>query len=927
MIGHLLWIGWSLSRSKECSGLMKRRFSNNKFSPLRGLCYGLITLGVLPTGSAFANVPILPGAMRVSPAILAVAADEDPERDPDLLYLQALTQQSGRYRKADGSNFRTAIKLYDEALKRRKNFYDALYNKAICYYLLKDYKSSIRDSTKHIELRPNIMQAYVIRAQAFVKTQNFDPALADLNLVEKRRPDLMEYRLRGQIYYAREAYAQAIPDFERFVANNTDAQGRIRPDAIGAYLDLGDAYGKLNNEGKAVDSYSAYIANYPDPSVPWEYRGDKEYDNLPYALDKRGSAYLEVARKEADMASPELTQAEADFRKYTELEPQSASGYVGLGNVALLRREWDKAVQTLDKAVSLAPANDSALAALGEARRQQSLQGIGANQTASNTTTTSAASEASIGGLRRAVDDFGSALEKNPGNTLALRGRALANSNPAIGNYGQAAQDLTRLISQLPAGDPRIVEAYYNRGSAYLNMNPPAYDKAIPDFSAAISSDPKNTDAYIGRGDAYAKLGQYDNAIRDYDVVINAAGASDAARLNARRNRGYSYMEVTPKRLDEAIIDFNAYLQSTPGDQRVKDALFNAELQQGPEKQLAALTKRITDNRNDAQSYLLRAAVYDSQKRYDEAIADYRMVNTLDPNNVKAYQNLAFNYSQKGFSDPANVEGAIAANTRLIALEPTNTTHLLARGDLYGIKKQYPLAAADYKKAIAQLPQGDDRRADVQYLVANLNLASGNRTAAKQEFDAYFDTAKSGHAKYLDALVLRGDLQRGAKNYAGAVADYSGYLAAKPGDVKVLKVRGQSFLDSGDESKALADFETAAATAPDAESLTLVGSLYYTQAAKAANVDPDKALPLYKKAVDYANRAIGSNAGYAGAYYFKGLALAENAEIDNLTPGAQKSQRQDALNALNKFVELDPGNAQVASAKSVITKLTKAIGG
>ncbi|MBC8135350.1 MAG: tetratricopeptide repeat protein, partial [Fibrella sp.] len=219
------------------------------------------------------------------------------------------------------------------------------------------------------------------------------------------------------------------------------------------------------------------------------------------------------------------------------------------------------------------------------------------------------------------------------------------------------------------------------------------------------------------------------------------------------------------------------------------------------------------------------------------------------------------------------------------------------------------------------------RRADVQYLVANLYLASGDKTVAKQEFDAYFSAAKSDHAKYLDALTLRGDLQRGNKNYAGAIADYTSYLTAKPGDVKVLKVRGQSFLDSGDEAKALADFETAASTAPDAESLTLVGSLYYTQAAKAAAVDPDKALPLYKKATDYTNRAITSNAGYAGAYYFKGLSLAENADIDNLTPGAQKSQRQDALTALNKFVELAPGNAQVPNAKSVIAKLTKAIGG
>jgi tetratricopeptide (TPR) repeat protein len=213
--------------------------------------------------------------------------------------------------------------------------------------------------------------------------------------------------------------------------------------------------------------------------------------------------------------------------------------------------------------VTLAPANDSALSALGEARRQQSLARFAVSPSTPGEAP-SATTLAAIGGLRRSIAEFSGALDKNPANTLALRGRGLSNSDPAIANYSQAASDFTRLIALLPPGDPRVVEAYYNRGTAYLNMNPPAYDKAIPDFTAAISADPKNTDAYIGRGDAYAKLGQYPSAISDYDVVINSATASDAAKLNARRNRGYSYTEVTPKRLDEAISDFTGLSTGEP---------------------------------------------------------------------------------------------------------------------------------------------------------------------------------------------------------------------------------------------------------------------------------------------------------------------------------------------------------------------------
>ncbi|MBC8141211.1 MAG: tetratricopeptide repeat protein [Armatimonadetes bacterium] len=896
-------------------------------SALNGLCYALVALGVLPVGASFAASPVLPGATLVLPAALAVGADnKDPNFDPDYLYLQAISQESARYRTGDGSNFRKAIKLYDEALKRRKNFYDAIYHKAVCNYYLKDYDNSIGDATKHIELRPEIMQAYVIRAQSYVKKQDYDPALADLNEVEKKRPDLMEYRLRGQIYYARDGYPKAAEDFETYIASKTDSKGRIDLDAIVAFLDLGNTYGKIGDNDKAVDAYSRYITAYPELTTPWFQRGDPEYDDLPLALNKRGSAYLDIARVAKDPDSPRLEEAAGDFQKLTELQPASPTGYIGLGNVALFRSEWDEAVKSLDKAVALAPQNDSALSALAEARRLQAGEKIGSAPTLAGAAP-SATQIAGVASLQQSIREQDDALKINPNNALALRGRALSNANPAIGNYAGAIADFTQLLTVLPAGDPGIAEAYFNRGSAYVNSATPDYAKAVTDFDAAIAANPANSAAYTARGDAYAKLGQYDQAIADYNRVIADTAVDEKVKLAAQRNRGVSYIAMTPPRVKEAIADFEAYLQVYGDDQGVKDSLFAAQLQLGAEDQLIALNRRIGDEPTVADNYLKRAAVYDKLKQTDNAITDYIKVTELDPTNAVAYQNLAADYALKGYSDPAIVEGGIAANTKLIALRPTDPTYLLARGDLYVGQNKYIEAAKDYEAALALIPATDAKRADVQYQIANLYLGAKDNARAKQEFDAYFVAAQASHPKYEEALILRGDLLRDAKDYPGAIADYSKFLVNKPTDVKVLKVRGQAYLDSKDETNALADFEAAIAGAPnDAQALTLASNIYYNQGVVIAQTDPDKASVLFRKAAASTRQAITSDPAFAGAYFYKGVALADNVKVDNITPVEQKAQREEALAALEKFVELAPTSALVPDAQKTIAELKKKLG-
>lgn len=64
-----------------------------------------------------------------------------------------------------------------------------------------------------------------------------------------------------------------------------------------------------------------------------------------------------------------------------------------------------------------------------------------------------------------------------------------------------------------------LAEAYYNRGNTHATLN--EYDRAIADYTQAITIDPNLVQAYNKRGLTYHKLGRYEEALADYTQAIH----------------------------------------------------------------------------------------------------------------------------------------------------------------------------------------------------------------------------------------------------------------------------------------------------------------------------------------------------------------------------------------------------------------------
>jgi tetratricopeptide (TPR) repeat protein len=104
--------------------------------------------------------------------------------------------------------------------------------------------------------------------------------------------------------------------------------------------------------------------------------------------------------------------------------------------------------------------------------------------------------------------------------------------------------------------NPRFVEAYYSRASAWIIIGEP--DRAIADCTKALEINPKCIKAYNNRGVAWLKKENYRHAISDFDLALKI----NQHDVNALRNRGAAWLKKGD--YNRAVADFDSVLRIDP---------------------------------------------------------------------------------------------------------------------------------------------------------------------------------------------------------------------------------------------------------------------------------------------------------------------------------------------------------------------------
>src|SRR5258708_6164349 len=146
------------------------------------------------------------------------------------------------------------------------------------------------------------------------------------------------------------------------------------------------------------------------------------------------------------------------------------------------------------------------------------------------------------------------------------------------GELDRAIADYSQAISL----DPKAAQYYYNRGVTYRSKGD--VDRAIADYNQAITIDPKSSDAFYNRGLAYRYKGDNDRALADFNQAISIDPQD--GDIYKSRGRINLYTGAVPK----ALADFN---QASALD---------------PKDPYAALWVDIVGHRNNIPSRLMQAS-------------------------------------------------------------------------------------------------------------------------------------------------------------------------------------------------------------------------------------------------------------------------------------------------------------------------------
>lgn len=266
----------------------------------------------------------------------------------------------------------------------------------------------------------------------------------------------------------------------------------------------------------------------------------------------------------------------------------------------------------------------------------------------------------------------------------------------------------------------------------------------------------------------------------------------------------------------------------------------NRYLRQGKlEAAIASFSKLIERQPENVEAYLGRSSAYIQLNLLEQALDDCNTITSLAPHNHYAFLNRGAIYGlmdedekcieettrclelkpdlQDALRNRAytcvrvgKIETALKDFSRLIELSPFESSCYSERGSCFLLLHNYPEAIRDYTQALQRTKDSWELYSRRGYCFAKI----GNEQKAKVDFELAlelnpFDAAIQQNPEDSSSYLQRGNLYFGAGQYQNALNDFSKLDESSEMTPELLVCRGYCFLNLGEESRAINEFQKA----------------------------------------------------------------------------------------------------------------------
>jgi tetratricopeptide (TPR) repeat protein len=454
---------------------------------------------------------------------------------------------------------------------------------------------------------------------------------------------------------------------------------------------LADFYSAIGRPDDAVKIYQDLLAKSPD-YIQGRYRlaeillmkGDTQgagaQVEAAFKKDQHDrQALLLRARMKAQRGQPEdLKSAIEDLKEVLRQEPNSRAGlyFMAQANYNL---------GYIDQARAFASDLEKNYPDYLPAKLMQLQLAMSGGKPSDYTSATALATD-----LLGRVDKTAPDRENSPGLLAEVREKALLTRGTAqlqLKNVGAARQDYEQAKGIAPR-DPIV----YN-SLALLALAENKQPDAISSFESAINVDATNFDALNGLITLYARDKQFDKAHARVDQALSAY--PNMASLHYLKAQVFGY-EQNPQMLEAEL---NKALELDKNYLPAYSALAALYLQSKQEDRAIAQYKQIINLRPDnAIPYTLIGILEDQRKNYDIAVENYRKALEKDPNSVIAANNLAWLYAVTG---KGNLDEAVRLAQGAVQRNPNVPGFIDTLGWVYYKKNLHSAAVEQLRKAVS----------------------------------------------------------------------------------------------------------------------------------------------------------------------------------------------------------------------------------